>query len=161
MDAEGRVIGFRGVDQDITERLQQEARIQQLARIHAVLSALGNAVLRADDRDRLLAQVCEVAVQRGRFAAARIGVLDDGGVLRTAASFGDSRAIRLIEKSGIRDGERHEAAGPGVGLRALNEARNIVVRDFAAAANVSVDLRREMAAAGISAQIALPVGSPP
>ncbi|HTM28855.1 MAG TPA: PAS domain S-box protein, partial [Rhodanobacter sp.] len=79
VDAEGRVIGFRGVDQDITERLQQEARIQQLARIHAVLSALGNAVLRADDRDRLLAQVCEVAVQRGRFAAARIGVLDDGG----------------------------------------------------------------------------------
>lgn len=161
VDAEGHVIGFRGVDQDITERLQQEARIQQLARIHAVLSALGNAVLRADDRDRLLAQVCEVAVQRGRFAAARIGVLDDGGVLRTAASFGDSRTIRLIEEAGIRDGECHPAAGPGAGLRALNEAQNIVVRDFAAAANVSVDLRREMASAGISAQIALPVGSPP
>ncbi|MGV8941088.1 MAG: EAL domain-containing protein [Lysobacter sp.] len=161
LDANGNVIGFRGVDQDITERLEQEARIQHLARIHAVLSALGNAILRADDHDSLLAQVCEVAVQQGQFAAACIGVLDERGVLRAAASFGDPVTIQVIKESKSRDGEGHVGVGLCAGLRALKEARNIVVRDFSVATNVSDNVRREMAVAGISAQIALPIGQPP
>ncbi len=161
MDAEGHFIGYRGVDEDITERLRQEARIQHLARIHAVLSALGNEILRADDRDRLLAQVCRVAVQQGRFVAARIGVPDEGAVLRTAASFGEPLTLRLIEKLATRSVEGNAGAGLCAGRRALNEARNILVRDFALAGNVSANVRREMAAAGISAQIALPIGAPP
>lgn len=158
---DGELLGYRGVDQDITERLQQEARIQQLARIHAVLSALGNAVLRADDRDTLLAQVCQVAVQHGQFAAARISVLSEVEGLRTVASSGDSSTIRLIEECASRSAEGQGGKGLWSGLRALKEARNVVVRDYYLAENVPAAVRREMAAAGISAQIALPMGDPP
>jgi len=158
---DGEVVGYRGVDQDITERLRQEARIQQLARIHAVLSALGNVVLRADDRDKLLAQVCQVAVQHGRFAAARIGIASAEDELHTAASFGDSFPIRLIEKCAAKGREGQEGEGLWPGLRALKEARNVVVRDYALADHVPAGVRREMATAGISAQIALPIGAPP
>jgi PAS domain S-box-containing protein/diguanylate cyclase (GGDEF)-like protein len=160
-DAEGGFAGFRGVDHDVTERLQQEARIQHLARIHAVLSALGNVVLRADDHDRLLAQVCEVAVLQGGFAAARTVVPDDGHGLRTAASFGDSSTISLIEEWSARTGEDAESSALGAGLQALNGRRNVMVHDFSLARNVPASVRREMAAAGISAQIALPIGQPP
>ena len=164
LDDDGEVVGYRGVDQDITERLRQEARIQQLARIHAVLSALGNVVLRADDRDKLLAQVCQVAVQHGRFTAARVGIASAEGELHTAASFGNSITIRLIEKCAARsmEGEGgHEGEELWPGLRALREARNVVVRDYALAEHVPAGVRREMATAGISAQIALPIGTPP
>lgn len=158
---DGELLGYRGVDQDITERLQQEARIQQLARIHAVLSALGNAVLRADDRDTLLAQVCQVAVQHGRFAAARISVLSDEDGMRTVASSGDPSTIRLIEECASRSGKGQDGRELWSGLRALKEARNVVVRDFQLAEHVPAAVRREMAAAGISAQVALPMGNPP
>jgi len=158
---DGEVVGYRGVDQDITERLRQEARIQQLARIHAVLSALGNVVLRADDRDKLLAQVCQVAVQHGRFTAARIGIASAEDELHTAASFGDSFTIQLIEKCAAGNMKGREGEGLWPGLRALREARNVVVRDYALAEHVPAGVRREMATAGISAQIALPIGTPP
>lgn len=161
VDAVGHFIGYRGVDQDVTERLQQEARIQHLARIHAVLSALGNEILRADDRERLLAQVCQVAVEQGRFVAARIGGADVGAASRTVASFGEPLTLRLIEQLATRSAEGNEDAGLCAGRQALSEARNILVRDFSLAGNVSANVRRDMAAAGISAQIALPIGAPP
>jgi PAS domain-containing protein len=51
---DGSLLGYRGIDRDVTLRMQQASKIQQLARIQAVLSAHGNAVLRARDADALL-----------------------------------------------------------------------------------------------------------
>ena len=48
-DEAGRVIGYRGVDRDVTQRVQQQYKIRQLGRIHAVLSALGSAVLHSPE----------------------------------------------------------------------------------------------------------------
>ena len=45
--AHGHVLGFRGTHHDDTERLAQDAKIRQLVRIHAVLSAFSTHVLRA------------------------------------------------------------------------------------------------------------------
>lgn len=157
----GEILGYRGVDQDITERLQQEARIQQLARIHAVLSAMGNVVLRADNRDTLLAQVCEVAVRHGQFVAARIGVPSGETGLETAASFGPPPTIRLIEACASRSAEGQPGDGLWPGLRALREARIVVVRGFDEVQHVSAHIRSEVAATGIAAQIVLPMGTPP
>ncbi|MGB0134807.1 PAS domain S-box protein, partial [Dokdonella sp.] len=89
LDDHGKVIGFRGIDHDISDRLNHEAQIRHLARIHAVLGSLGNAVLRSGSRDQLLQQMCEVAVEKGGFAAACISQLSD-----------DRKCLNLTHSSG-------------------------------------------------------------
>jgi EAL domain-containing protein (putative c-di-GMP-specific phosphodiesterase class I)/GGDEF domain-containing protein len=158
-DAAGELVGYRGVDQDITERLHQENRIRRLVRVHAVLSALGNTVLRAKTRDQLLRQVCEVAVEEGDFEAACIGVPIDGNRLETLASHGDQAVVEVIRRLAAQP-QSPNPAHLRPGWRALVEATNVVIRDFART-DLPPQMKAEMAAIGISAQIALPIGSPP
>jgi len=159
-DADGELVGYRGVDQDITEQLRQENRIQSLVRIHAVLSALGNTILRARTREELLEQVCQVAVEQGAFDAACIGIPVKGGGLDTVASHGNQIVIRLIERLGAQPSAGLPTSQMRPGLRAFHEARNVAIRDFASA-NLPAHMRMDMEAVGIAAQIVLPIGNPP
>ena len=157
-DEHGKVIGFRGVDQDITERLQQEARIAQLARIHAVLSALGNAIVRLRDRQALLDQVCQIAVEQGGFKAACIGLATTNDSLRLAASCGDPGVIAYISSLGELPMEDESVMR--LGNRALHEGRHVLVRDISRS-ELSPALRERMRQLGVNAQVALPIGAPP
>ncbi len=65
-DETGKLAGFQGVDRDVTERVQTEARIEYLAH-HDALTGLPNRVLL---RDRF-----EHAVAQARRAHARVGLL--------------------------------------------------------------------------------------
>ncbi|HTA66090.1 MAG TPA: EAL domain-containing protein [Xanthomonadaceae bacterium] len=156
----GELIGYRGVDQDITAQLQQQTRIQHLARIHAVLSALGNTILRARARDQLLKQACQVAVEEGHFAAACIGVPIEGTRLEMIASHGNQGVIEMVRRLATQSTQGLPVSHMRPGLRALLEARNIIIRDFASA-EVPPQMQSDMAVAGIAAQIALPIGLPP
>ena len=159
-DADGELVGFRGVDHDITEQLRQETRIRNMARMHAVLSALGNAILRARTSEELFAQVCQVAVEHGDFDAASVCVPVDGGGLETVGSYGDQAIIEMIERLGTQplDGVPAEHMWPG--LQAFHEARNIVMRDVATA-DMPEHVRKDMQAVRLAAKITLPIGSPP
>ncbi|HTD28720.1 MAG TPA: PAS domain S-box protein, partial [Xanthomonadaceae bacterium] len=130
-NAAGELTGFRGVDQDITAQLQQESRIRHLARIHAVLSGLGNAILRARTRDQLLKQVCQVAVEEGHFEVACIGVPVEGERLDIIASHGNQAVIDLITELAIEPPPDLHTSHLKPALRALLEARNVVTRNFA------------------------------
>jgi len=160
LDADGELVGYRGVDHDITEQLRQETSIRRLVRIHAVLSALGNTILRARTREELLGQVCQVAVEQGAFEAACIGVPVKGGGLETIASHGNQTVIRLIERLGAESSTDLPASQLRPGMRAFHEARNVVIRDFAAT-DLPMHMHKDMEAVGIAAQIVLPIGSPP
>jgi PAS domain S-box-containing protein/diguanylate cyclase (GGDEF)-like protein len=160
LDVDGEFVGYRGVDHDITEQLRQETRIRHLVRIHAVLSALGNTILRARTREELLEQVCQVAVEQGAFEAACIGVPIKGGGLETVASYGNQAVIQLIERLGAQPSDGLPASSLRPGMRALHEARNIVIRDFATD-DLPEHMRTGMRDVGIAAQIAMPIGSPP
>ncbi|MHB8911852.1 MAG: sensor domain-containing protein [Lysobacter sp.] len=155
----GDIIGFRGVDQDITERLQQEARIQQLARIHAVLGALGTAVLRAADRDELLLNACQVAVDHGGFKAACIVIRNPGDdSIRLANSYGDSAVLAEVAPAEVIPINAASRYYSHPALRAFRGKRRTVVRDFVES-DESAELRAEMARVGVAAQIALPIGA--
>jgi len=65
-DELGELIGFQGVDRDVTERVQTEARIEYLAH-HDALTGLPNRVLLRDRFEHALAQA--------RRAHARVGLL--------------------------------------------------------------------------------------
>jgi PAS domain S-box-containing protein len=157
--AHGNVLGFRGIDRDITLQRQQEAKIHELARFHAVLSALGTAILRARSVPALLDMACRLAVEQGQFMAAVVAMPDSRGYLTPRNSFGDAGAIRLFQALGPADpgseADRHRPM-----IRAFAENRIAAVGNYA-----DIDLapeRRQAAAdAGVVAQVAVPVGEPP
>jgi PAS domain S-box-containing protein len=153
-DEQRRVIGYRGVDRDVTQRVQQRQKIQQLARIHAVLSALGSAVLRSAESQQVLDQACRIAVEQGGFASAWVAVRDaDRGVSR-AAHHGAPGAIDPIDE------ERGRVLFGGPVAEVLRSGTYTSVPSVAAAA-LPQRLRQAAALAGIRAFIALPLGSKP
>ncbi|MCK9368213.1 MAG: EAL domain-containing protein [Metallibacterium scheffleri] len=157
MDHAGVLTGYRGVDRDVTERVQQEAKIRHLARIHAVLSALGNAVLRSRDTSELLDQSCRLAVVQGGFEAAAILVRTSASTLSVASSFGEPAMLALLARP---DALHPDPAGPGASpfSEALRTASMIVTRDGPDNGAPS-GWPAAMARVGIAAQISLPIGA--
>jgi PAS domain S-box-containing protein len=101
LDEHGRLAGYRGIDRDVTLRMQQAQKIQQLARIQAVLSAHGNAVLRARDADQLLGMTCRVAVEQGHFLRRDdLPARSRHRRLSLTSSCGDERVIAMLQGLG-------------------------------------------------------------
>lgn len=77
----------------------QQLRIQRLNRTLAMLSAINALIVRASDRQALLDEACRIAVEKGGFRLAAIGLLDPPDhVLRLAASAGEGSAARELER---------------------------------------------------------------
>jgi PAS domain S-box-containing protein/diguanylate cyclase (GGDEF)-like protein len=157
-DESGKLIGFRGVDQDVTERLQQEIRIRHLVRIHGVLSSLGKVVLRAKNRDVLLRQVCTVAVEKGGFKAASIAEVRDNSLVVVGA-YGDAGVLDLIGQYNGASLDSDDLA-PLPGARAMRQASKVILRDFAHADSLSEQALADARRAGVAAKAALPIGNP-
>ncbi|MGH8028793.1 MAG: EAL domain-containing protein, partial [Arenimonas sp.] len=156
-DEHEALMGFRGICRDMTLRLQQEAKIDQLARIQAVLGALGNVVLRARDTGDLLEMACRLAVEQGHFRAAVISTRDQHGRLAPTCHFGDAAITSVVVGLGALP---LDAPGPSElpGQRAMREGRKVVVPDLAKA-DLPAGVRKAMLRAGAAAQIALPIGA--
>ena len=149
LDAQGALVGFRGVDRDVTERIAQEARIGQLARIEGVLGAVSNAVLHARDEAELLGMTCRVAVSEGDYLAAALVEADAGGALHVVAQDGVAAVNALVAEL-LATGDPARS----LSLQALRANREIVSAD-------DDDIGDAFAAHGAFAKIALPLGSPP
>jgi PAS domain S-box-containing protein len=61
---------------DMTERKQAEFRIQQLNRVYAVMTDINQAIVREKDPPTMFAAACRIAVEKGGFRLAWIGMLD-------------------------------------------------------------------------------------
>jgi PAS domain S-box-containing protein len=61
---------------DVTERKRAEDHIQQLSRIYAVLSDINQAIVRSKDSPAMLKVACQIAVDKGKFPMAWIGMFD-------------------------------------------------------------------------------------
>ncbi len=64
---------------DITERKRSEQRIEFLNRTHAVLSSINHEIMRQKDSQAMLENACRLAVEKGRFRMAWVGMLDETG----------------------------------------------------------------------------------
>jgi two-component system cell cycle sensor histidine kinase/response regulator CckA len=74
---------------DTTARKKAELHVQQLNRMYAMLSDINGMMMREKDPQRLFEAACSIAVEKGRFRGAWIGLPDAGGRwLRPAASAG-------------------------------------------------------------------------
>jgi len=90
------------VDQllDKTDALEaQQRRIQRLNRTLAVLSAVNALIVRVTDRQALLDEACRIAVEKGGFRLAAVGLLDSASQdLKQAAAAGQGNAAREFER---------------------------------------------------------------
>ena len=77
----------------------QQRRIQRLNRTLAVLSAVNALIVRVTDRDSLLDEACRIAVEKGGFRLAAVGLIDPQSQdLRQAAAAGEGSATPEFER---------------------------------------------------------------
>ena len=81
------------VVRDITERKRAEQRIRHLNRVYAVLSDINQTIVRERDLPAMLQAACQIAVEKGEFRMAWIGMLDEA-----------SQQIKPVASAGIVDG---------------------------------------------------------
>lgn len=153
-DGDGTLVRVAGVAKDITRSKQAEARIMQLNRIYATLSAINALIVHVRDRAELFSETCRIAVHTGHFAMAWIGTLDAAtqDVTPVAWAGAEAKGITRIKRSARSDSPR--GAG-GVG-RAIRELRPVFNNDLAEQ-GLSGPHLQDILKLGIRSQITLPL----
>ena len=76
LDADGGLLGYRGIDRDISARKEAEYRIRRLTNLYATLSECNQAIARCNTDAELFPQICRNVVLFGGMKMAWIGLLD-------------------------------------------------------------------------------------
>jgi PAS domain S-box-containing protein len=126
-DLQGQAVQLAGTVQDVTDRKQNEARIQHLNRVYAVLSDINQAIVRIREPQTLLSEACRIAVEKGEFRLAWIGRLnEETGRIECTAQAGFSNDY--VEQLTILWSDETHDAGPMAS--ALREGRHEVCNDI-------------------------------
>ena len=89
----------------------QEAALQRLNRLYAVLSVTNQAIVRAVDRDALFSNICRGAVDHGGFLLVWIGLIDDeSGLVKPVNWYGANNGFLDELRVSVR--EEPEGMGP-------------------------------------------------
>lgn len=112
---------------DITERKAAQENVFRLNRLYSVLSRINEAIVRIREPEKLYKQVCRIAVEKGLFKMAWIGIKDpDTLQVKPVASWGD--------RGGYLDTIRVIAAdvpeGKGPTGRAVFEKKHFICSDI-------------------------------
>lgn len=84
--ADGRWLGRRVSNRDITSRKEFEERIQRLSRLYATLSQVNQTIVRVRDLESLFESICRIAIEFGKLPMAWIGIVEsDSNRLRQVA----------------------------------------------------------------------------
>jgi PAS domain S-box-containing protein len=124
---QGQAGQLAGTVQDVTDRKQNEARIQHLNRVYAVLSDINQAIVRVREPQTLLSEACRIAVEKGEFRLAWIGRLNEktGRIERIAqAGFSDGYVEQLTFIPG------NEQLDPGPTANVLRDGGHLVCNDI-------------------------------
>jgi diguanylate cyclase (GGDEF)-like protein/PAS domain S-box-containing protein len=89
LDAGGALLGYRGIDRDISVRRAAEDRIKRLTNLYNALSECNQAIVRCNSAAELFPQICRDVVRFGGMKMAWIGMLNAAtGQVVPVASFG-------------------------------------------------------------------------
>ncbi len=126
-DLNGRIIGVSKVARDITVRIEHEREIERLSRLYSALSHINQAIVTANNREELFAEICRVLVEIGKLRMAWVGWLDaKTRQIIPVAQYGDS--TNYLSQVTIYADDRPEGQGPtGTAIR---EGRNYICNDF-------------------------------
>jgi two-component system, LuxR family, sensor kinase FixL len=123
VELEGRTF-LQATVRDITERKRAEERIAQLSRVQAILAGIERAIVHIPDRQKLLDEVCRVAVENGGFKLAWIGMVAPNGSVQPVAAAG---ATGYLE--GICVMTQDVPHGRGLVGAAIRESRPVVIEN--------------------------------
>lgn len=70
-------IYYQSIVRDITERRQTAEKIDRLNKMYSLLSQINQAIVRADEKEKLFNEVCEIAIRFGKFNFAWLGLIDN------------------------------------------------------------------------------------
>jgi len=159
-DSGGKFTGYRGVGKDITAQKTAEIRVARLRDFYAALSEVNNAIIHAQDRSQLFAEVCKAVVEHGRLQFVRIAMLEPlNREVRTVAHSGNDHGLSARFYFSM-DPSVPEGRVPSA--RALREGGYFICNDVAE--DTDGILGRELLlAAGLRsvATFPLPVGGAP
>jgi PAS domain S-box-containing protein len=110
---------FLAIVNDISERRRADARIRHLNRVYAVLSDINQAIVRVREPRALFAEACRIAVEKGGFRLAWVGLLDpETKSVRPVAHAGVSAGY-LEKLQIVSGGEPRGSAGGVLGVHAI------------------------------------------
>ena len=153
VDAFGRILGASKIARDISSQKQRERELVRLARAHASLSGVNQAIVRSADRGELLGRVCRALVEGGSFTMAWIGQLDsETGQVLPVGRYGDDS--NYLAGASVHADERAEGHDP-VGM-AIRADQTYVCNDISADPRVASWLETA-ARAGFRASAVVPI----
>ena len=111
-------------------RLAAEQRARALTNLYAALSESNDALARAPDRDELFRDICRIAVARGGFKYAWVGLVDgEGGMVRPVVHFGPGSGAGEHADVPL---DARQSGGRGPMATAAREGRPSVCNDILA-----------------------------
>lgn len=139
---------------DVSERRQAEITVQRLLRMRTMMSDINAVIVRASTREELLDEACRIAVRRGGFRLAWVGLVDDTGKIELAAWHGGDEALvrHIVDQTNA--GRQRQPQGPN--NQALRRHRGFAVNDIAASDSIA-PWRDAALAADIRSMAALPL----
>ncbi|HLF11824.1 MAG TPA: diguanylate cyclase, partial [Gammaproteobacteria bacterium] len=147
---DGTLLGFRGIDRDVTQRVVQEARIGRLNRALQFLSGANSAIVRLRHRRELLKETCRLAVQIGGYTMATV-------YLRPSENLKEPLVLRAVnaEQAAAKRPASEPMDGDGPVGRAMQRGEDIIVADLTAP-DVRVPGRDSLMQMGVRSCIAMP-----
>lgn len=125
-DESGLPTAMWAIVRDISDRRQQEARLHQLNRLYRTLQEVNELIVRCQSPDALFEGVCQILTTTGGFSLAWVGLKQDDGSVRVAASAGP--AIAYMDSLTVRWDDTPHGRGPTG--RAIREESKIIFTDF-------------------------------
>ena len=126
VELEGRTF-LQATVRDLTALKRAEARIAQLDRARAILNGVDHAIVHIHDQQKLLDEICRIAVEHGGFKLVWVGMVTPDGLVQPVAQAGATGYLDGIRVVVTRD----EPEGRGPVGTAIRENRHIVVEDIA------------------------------
>jgi CheY-like chemotaxis protein len=118
------------LQRDNAERRQTERHIQQLNRVYSVLSDVNQTIVREKTPQKMLEAVCRIAVEKGKFRMAWIGMFNpQTQALHAVASSGVVQGYTDLVKFNLQDQTNTTGPAPRSFLSGQHAICNDIARD--------------------------------
>ena len=149
----GHKAGVQVIIHDITRRKKDALELNKINRVYALISQINNLILRTHNRQELFQEICNIAVNFGKFHMSWVGLLDDNQKIITAAFAGHEEGY--FTKSNVTTIlDVPEGRGPtGIAMR---EGRTVICNDIANDP-IMKPWRKDALERGYSSVISIPI----